>query len=359
MNLDDRAISRWRFHTQHLSGPPAASIEATVAHLLGVQAENHAQAMWALAARCEGVTEADVSQLFDSGAILRTHVLRPTWHFVSPDDIRWLLDLTRPRIRRTFRQLQKSVEATDAEIEAAAQIVEDSVKEEGPLTRDQLGERLEDAGFEGSGYRLVLALVQTELEAVICSGPMIGNEHTYALLAERAPGSRALDRDEALAELVLRYFSSHGPATERDLAYWATQTLTDVRAGLKAVGDSLESFDHDGRTYWHSSPRQEGDQPVAGHLLQLLDECYRGYQDSRWVIDAEEIVPRTREPAIGIAVVDAQIVAHMRRTLRADSVEFELGPYRKLSDDDLALLEATAADYGRFLDLEPIVTLVD
>jgi hypothetical protein len=169
---------------------------------------------------------------------------------------------------------------------------------------------------------------------------------------ERVPAPRRLGRTEALAELALRYFTGHGPATERDLAYWATLTLTDVRAGLRQVRDQLDSFDHDGRTFWHAP----GDAPggsgkPAAHLLQVLDETYRGYQDSRWVLDAAGQVPRTRESAIGMALVDAQLLAAMRRTVSSDSVRFDLRPYRALTTRQLDALERAATRYGEYLCL--------
>ena len=124
-----------------------------------------------------------------------------------------------------------------------------------------------------------------------------------------------------------------------------------MRAGLAKVSDRLESFEHDGRTFWHAP----ADRPAAagtptGHLLQILDETYRGYQDSRWVLDAAGVVPRSRETAAGMALVDAQLVAAMKRTLAADRVVFELRPYRPLAAGDLEAVEAAANRYGRFLN---------
>jgi hypothetical protein len=168
------------------------------------------------------------------------------------------------------------------------------------------------------------------------------------------PSPRRLDRDEALAELALRYFTGHGPATERDLSYWATLTLSDVRRGLAQVRDQLASFDHDGRTFWHAP----GDSPAtdrlspAGHLLQILDEIYRGYQDSRMVLDSDGIVPSGRETAIGMALVDAQMVARMKRTV-GRRVVFEITPYDgTLSPSHRTSVEQAAARYGEFLGLE-------
>jgi hypothetical protein len=203
----------------------------------------------------------------------------------------------------------------------------------------------------------MLLFAHLELHAVVCSGAPRDGEHTYALFADRVPAPRRLDRDEALAELALRYFTSHGPATERDLAYWATLTLTDVRRGLAAVAAGrLESFEHDGRTFRHAP----GDLPPAaspsGHLLQLLDEMYRGYQDSRWVLDAEGIVPRQRETAIGIALVDGQLVAGMKRALDANRVRFDLTPHRKLTPIERRAVEGAAERYGEFLDRTAEIT---
>jgi hypothetical protein len=177
-------------------------------------------------------------------------------------------------------------------------------------------------------------------------------------MAQRVPTPRRLDRTEALAELALRYFTGHGPATDADLAYWATLTLTDVRAGLHQVRDRLESFEHDGRTFWHTpADAPGGPQQPAAHLLQILDETYRGYQHSRWVLDAAGDVPRTREATIGMALVDAQIVAAMRRTITNQHVDFELNPYRALTPAEIEALDHAAIRYGDYLQLKGRFTL--
>jgi hypothetical protein len=205
---------------------------------------------------------------------------------------------------------------------------------------------------------LMILLGHAELNGLICSGSVVDGEHTYALMAERVPDPRRLTRDEALAEIALRYFTGHGPATERDLAYWATLTLTDVRAGLRQVRDRLASFQHDGRTYWHApGDPPAGPQDPAGHLLQVLDEMYRGYQDSRWVLDAAGQVPRGRETAIGMALVDSQLVAAMRRTITATQVQFALRQYAPLTPHQLDSIEQAAARYAGYLRLKARVTV--
>ncbi|HEY1345370.1 MAG TPA: crosslink repair DNA glycosylase YcaQ family protein, partial [Streptosporangiaceae bacterium] len=154
------------------------------------------------------------------------------------------------------------------------------------------------------------------------------------------------------------YFTGHGPATERDLAYWATLTLTDVRAGLHQVRDRLGSFQHDGRTFWHApSDVPGGPQEPAAHLLQILDETYRGYQDSRWVLDAAGHVPRTRESATGMALAGAQLIAAMRRTVTPGHLRFDLRPYRPLAPVEIDALDRAARRYGQYLRLKAEITL--
>jgi hypothetical protein len=351
--LTDFDIARWRLHNQHLTSSFLASAKDVVVGLLAVQAENPSQAAWAVACRTQRPNAEDLARLIDDGTVVRTHVLRSTWHFVSADDIGWLLDLTSPRIRQTIGDALHTSYGLDARaIDRAATTALDTLRERPDRTRAELGMVLEASGVALRGQLLMLLLAHLELDGLICSGRPVDGEHSYALLAERAPNTRRLDRAESLAELALRYFTSHGPATERDLTYWATLTITDVRAGLSVVKDRLEKFEHAGRTYWHApgDPPPPGQQPL-GHLLQILDEYYRGYQDSRWMLDSGGVVPRGREAAIGMALVDGQMVAWMKRTLAKDRVDFALTPLRDLTADEVEALQQAARRYGDFLGL--------
>jgi hypothetical protein len=357
--VQDLDIARWRLRSQHLVSPYAVSAREAVGSLLAVQAENPSQAAWAVASRTQNPDQADLATLLDDGAVVRTHVLRPTWHFVLAEDIGWLLDLTGPRVRRvTGQQLRITHGLDERGIDQAFATVTQALASHGQLTRTQMADELRERGIPVSGQMLMILLADIELDGLICSGGVVDGEHTYALMSERVPAPRRLERTEALAELALRYFTGHGPATERDLAYWATLTLTDVRTGLQQVRDRLDSFQHDGRTFWHApGDAPGGPQEPAGHLLQVLDETYRGYQDSRWVLDAAGDVPRTRESATGMALVDAQLLAAMRRTISNDHVQFDLRPYRALTSPEIEALDQAAGRYGEFLRLKAQLAL--
>jgi hypothetical protein len=335
--------------------PHARTVEEVVGHLLGVQAENPRQSEWALASRTPRPTADGVSALLDSGRVVRTHVLRPTWHYVLDDDIGWLLDLTAPRILANLETQLEGLGVDARRLDLVTSLVTEALAAQPNSTRTELAGVLGPAGFDTGSLPLLLVMARLEMGQVVVSGRPRAGEHTYALFADRVPNPRRLDRDEALADLALRYFTGHGPATDRDLSYWATLTLTDVRRGLAAVRDRLESFDHDGRTFWHAPgerPPRSGGEPGA-HLLQILDEMYRGYQDSRMVLDAAGAVRRGREASTGMALVDGQLVAGMRRTVSAAAgVTFDLSPNRPLLGAEVEALEQAARRYAAYLGLE-------
>jgi hypothetical protein len=357
--VHDLDIARWRLRTQRLARPHAESADEVVGSLLAVQAENPSQAAWAVAARTRKPDPADLAAQLDNGTIVRTHALRTTWHFARADDIGWLLDLTAPRLRQTTGRALLNPHGMDPSAVSQALTAITGILDRRPgLTRPELASELRRRGIEPSGQGLMILLIHAELDQLICSGPRAGAEHTYALMDQRVPSPRRPVREAALAEIALRYFTGHGPATERDLAYWASLTVTDVRAGLAQVREKLGSFEHDGRTFWHAPGQEPPRGPVrpAGHLLQILDEMYRGYQDSRWLLDTAGLVPRVRETAIGMALLDAQLAAAMKRTVAASHVRFGLQPYRALTRREAAAHEAAARRYGEFLGLEPRLT---
>jgi hypothetical protein len=366
--VDSVTIARWRLHNQRLTAPQAGSAAEVVDTLLAVQAENPSQSAWAVATRTPTPEPGDLAGLLASGEVVRTHVLRPTWHYVARKDIDWLLALTGPNLRTIIdRQLLGDLALTGVDVDRLGAAVLDRLAATPHLTRDEVADGLRelvpDLAERTTGRLVMLLMAHLEMERLVCSGEPRGDMHTYARYADRVGTRMApeeLDRDRALAELALRYFTGHGPATVKDLAYWATLGLGEARRGLAQVQDALTSFDHDGRTYWHApgEPPSGAHEP-PGHLLQLLDETYRGYQDSRWVLDARGLVPRQRERAIGIALVDGQLLAAMKRTLAREEVRFELTPYRSLSFAERRVLHDAADRYGRFLDRRAELVVLD
>lgn len=349
-----RDIARRRLSAQLLEAP-AAGAEDAVRTMLAVQAENPAQSAWAVAARTIAPDSDDLARALSDGRVVRTHVLRPTWHYVHADDVRWLIALTAPRVLPVFdQQLTPSADRMTALTDAIVRAVTGTTGR----TRAEIASALAHDGLDLPSSQLALLLGRLELGGLLSSGAPADGQHTYALMAERVPPSTPIERDEALARLALRYLTAHGPATDRDLAYWATLTLTDARRGIASVAERLEHFDDEGRTYWHTSGSAQPSGRSGTHLLQILDEMYRGYQDSRWALDSEGIVPRDREAAIGMVLCDGQLVAAMKRTLTAKKVVFAMTPHRALTTRELSGIHDAAGRCAAFLGVDPVIEFV-
>lgn len=352
---DRLATVRRRLFQQRLAGEPFARPEEAVRWLGAVQAQEFAEAKWSLAQRTRGCTDADVEAACDRGEILRTHVLRPTWHFVAREDIRWLLRLTRPRIHVLNRYMYARSGLDQGVLARGHEVLTAALEPGEPQTRRELAECLRLAGIDAHGLGLGYLLMHAELEELICSGPRRGKQQTYDLLDRRAPASQDDDRprEQALAELVLRYFRSHGPATVRDFTAWSSLTVADTRAGLERAGAQLErTEDLDGRA-WYAAPTgadAEDAPPATGaYLIPMYDETIVAYQDLRVVLAHDPPRPDLIERAI---VIDGRTVGTWRRTVSRRTVVVEATLFGPLTRAGAGALDAAVERFGRFLGLE-------
>jgi hypothetical protein len=354
-------IAARRLHTQRLAGEPFAAAVDAVAWLGAVQSQDYAGAKWALGLRTRAVTDADLDRLFDEGAILRTHVMRPTWHFVLPDDIRWLLDLTAPRVRARLAHYDRQLEIEPALLARSHAVIESALGCGSPLTRGELAAALERAKMPAAGQRMGHLLMHAELDAIVASGPRRGRQHTYALLAERAPSARRLDRDEALAELTRRYFTGHGPAQVQDLVWWSGLTVADVKRGLALTGPALAHEVIGGKSYWSSpdAPMVGGRAPIV-HLLPNYDEFLVAYRDRTASLDPARALDTAPLPNGGIlgnvVVVNGQVWGGWKRTLQGRQAVVELGLLDVLDTTEGAALREAAGRLAPFLGVPVTVT---
>jgi hypothetical protein len=344
-----------RLLSQRLIGTPLASAADVVRHLGAVQAQDYPMAKWGIAQRMAGATDAALDADIDSGAVLRTHVLRPTWHFVLPEDIRWLLDLTGPRVRRAMASYRGRLEITPELLSASRDAVIEGLRGCCFKTRRELGAVLAGAGVVATGQRLAHIIMEFELDALICSGPRRGKQFTYALLDERAPAEGSRPRDQALADLARRYFSGHGPAQVRDFAWWAGLTAADSRAALGSIAGEFERLDIDGKEYWCApdSPQPRPDPPRA-HLLSIYDEYTIAYNDRSALAADDSDADRLRlmsAALTAVAALDGRLVGTWRRVSLRKAIEVRLTPFRPLDPPSIEALEAAVAAYGAFLEV--------
>jgi hypothetical protein len=350
-------IATQRLRNQRLAGPRSETAEEVVHSLGAVQAQDFGAAKWGVAQRTEGVTDSELDRVFAEGAILRTHLMRPTWHFVVPGDIRWMLQLTAPRVHAANAYYYRKLELDGLTFQRSNKALEKALGAGSSLTRTELARVLEDAGIVARGPRLAYLLMRAELDAVICSGPRRGKQFTYSLLDARAPGSSALTREEALAELATRYFSGHGPALLEDYAWWSGLTLAEARVGVEIAGPKLLRESRNGRSYWRiPSTASSGQTEPAAHLLPNYDEYLIAYRDHDATLDPGLFPNRAAlESALGghILVLDGQVAGGWRRTVQGHDVTVDVAPVRPLSTVHREELQRAAERYGVFLGLRP------
>lgn len=336
-------IAAARLANQLLTKPGPPDPAAIVSWFGAVQAQEYGAARWALGLRMRGaVSDAQIGRAIDDGQILRTHVMRPTWHFVAAADIRWLLALTAPHVHRKLQWGHGQL-GTDASVRRrATTIIERALADESALTRPELAERLARANVAVKGTALALVVIHAELEGVICSGPRHGKLATYALLERRAPHAKTLPRDEALAELTTRYFRSHGPATVRDFVWWSGLATADAKRGLEIVRARAERIGQ--REYWSVTRPRAAGPAVDVHLLPVYDEYFVAYRD----LDA---VPRgpTRWGILPQAFISGGQVAGVWKTERGrDGLMLRLESARRLTRNERGAIERAVDRYARF-----------
>jgi hypothetical protein len=324
-----------------------------------VQAQDFIGAKWAIGVRANGLDDAAIEAAFDRGDILRTHVMRPTWHFVTPADIGWMLSLTAPRVHQASASYYRQM-GLDAKTMSRAHTVIASELAGGRFrTRSELAAALAARGIEARGPRLGILTIHAELEQVMCSGPVRGKQLTYALFDERAPRSKARTPRDPGAELARRYFASHGPATLRDFVWWSGLTVAQAKRGIEHASPGLDAREINGVTYW-AADWKAGRMPAATFLLPNYDEYVIAYKDR------DRLLPPGTRPRGGIAglnayqhplIVDGVLVGCWTRRVSPGSTRIELKPWRPLGAAAARAVKVAAARLVAFagsdVSLEP------
>jgi Winged helix DNA-binding domain len=350
------AIARQRLINQGLVRPTLKTAADVVAGLGAVQAQDYAASKWGIAQRTSGLTDAQIEKEIDDGTIVRTHVLRPTWHFVAAADIGWMLALTAPRVHTANAYWYRWLEVDDAVAGRSQGVIEKALRDGNYLTRAELGQALTSAKIQiKNPARLACIVMRAELDGLICSGARRGKQFTYALLEERVTRSTALERDAALVELARRYFTTRGPATVNDFAWWSGLTKPDAKRAVEAAAAHLEHESIEGRSYWFPAAKRPVriSSPLA-HLLPNFDEYFVGLKDRSAFgarLESSGVKPRTSALSGHALVVNGQIVGGWRRILVGEAVVMEPNPLIRLTEAERRAVGVAGRKLGRFLAL--------
>ncbi len=356
MDPAERVLAAARVRNVLLGPRRLGSPTEVVAHLMAVQAQEPAFSRWSVAQRTPKPDEPAMAEALATAAIVRVHALRPTWHYLRGEDLRWIQALTGPRVLRSSAGWYRNNGVDDAFLNAGRAVVENALAGGGHLTRDELRAAVAATGLDASGQRMTALMFDLELKTVVCSGPLKDGKHTYALVDERLPPGQELAPEEATARLVRRYLAGHAPATLKDLRWWSGLKVTDLRRAVDALGDAVAKETIGRREYlWLGSdpPEQAAEDGVSLELLQVFDELFVGYSETRDLLDADgEFGPVLQigfSKMMHVVVDGDRLLGRWRHDRRKKTLVLTFDLNRPLATDEQTWLREAAAAYGAFM----------
>lgn len=354
IHMKKSAIGQLRLFNQQLL-QHAFQHAGEVVHWMGaMQAQDYLGAKWSIGLRLPGSTDATIEQAIADGEIVRTWGLRGTWHWMAPADVHWMLGLIAPRILQKQAYHLKQESLTAAHVKKSNKALVKVLQGGQALTREELTDVLSKHGIKTSAYGVGHLLLHASMEQLICMGPRRGKQFTHVLLDEWVPVAKRYEPADALAELALRYFTSHGPATVKDFMWWGGLTLTEARKGAEAVQDKLESIVVEGETYLLPTNMPVVKKKSVTHLLPGFDEYLLGYTDRSAIIDVKhgKKLAMTANGQFGATiVVNGQVEGLWKRTIGAKHVEMEAFYFEAAGKGVQQAVATAAKRYAKFLGL--------
>jgi hypothetical protein len=370
-------VVRVRLRRQQLRAPFGRSVDDVLRNLLAVQSQEFPYARWTLAQRTPGSTADEVEKAVADGRILRTHILRPTWHFVHREDLGWLMGLSADRLHQGNKGMYRQAGVDEHAAARSGHILAEAVAGGAHKTREELADVLERAGLPSKGLGFIYLLMHAEISKILVSGAPVRSpggalKQTYALFPERVPmpGGTSLtgdDREWALGRLALRYFSSRGPATVKDCAAWSGLTMKDVRRGLQIAEESapgaLATVAIDGLDFY--LPAEDIDVLVASpppaddglllprvDLIQCYDEYVMGYSQSRHYLGGRAPYFPEGDAPVHVVLLDGRLAGWWRHSFSGGICEVDARMKRPTTAAEQQALEAEVERYGKFLGME-------
>jgi len=342
-------ISRLRIVNQHLYHTKFKTISEVIKWFGAIQAQEYAHAKWAIGMRLQDINNSIIEDAFTRGELLRTHALRPTWHFVSNEDIRWIIALTAPRVKAVNAFMYRKMELTDTLLNKTTDILAKELEGGKHLTRTTLNEALAKKKIIADGIRLSCIMMQAELNGVICSGPRMGKQFTYALLDERVPPTPIISNDEALANLAKQYFLSRGPASIKDFSTWSGLTISDSKKGLEMIKSHLTKEIIEGEEYYFKPDTSFTEKTKELFLLPVYDEYIMGYKNRIAMLDVKNTYsPATPFVFDNTIIFEGQIIGTWKRTIQKTCIDFNYSFFTPPDKEYTRLLKKAIEKYEQF-----------
>ncbi len=353
--MNFKEIPFYRLINQQIAQPQSTKPAEVVSWMGAMQAQDFNMAKWAIGLRLSNLSEKGINDAIDKGEIIRTHLLRPTWHFVKKEDASWMIELTASHIRSSLNSRHKFLGFTQSIIKKSFKIIEQNLAGGNHLSREELMNKLKKAKIDISENRSSHIMLVAELDQLVCSGVAMGKKQTYALFDERVPKSKSLRREEALAKLAERYFTSHGPATLKDFVWWSGLPVTDARKAIEMVKSKFISEIIDEKEYWfRDSIKIPKKVKESVYLLPAYDEFTISYKDRSAVLNS-----KTSDKAISnngifrpIIVVNGQVVGLWKTVKTKDKIEIETKFFVQPDKRVKSLIEKSVKEFRGFYQLK-------
>ncbi len=344
-------IVKLRLQNQQINTSEVASPTALVAWMGAMQAQDYEMSKWAMGVRLPNHTEGSIEAALNNGEVLRTHLLRPTWHLVAPQNIRWMLELSRPQIEKIVDGYNKRLGLDFSIRDKSNTIIEKALDEQPNLTRNELMKELENHGIIASDIRAAHLMFHAELTGLVCSGIRKGKHLTYALLDKQVPLTQPLLREEAITKLAKLYFQSHSPATLKDFAWWSGLSITESRKAIENIKEDLETFQIEKTVYYVFPSKTIETNKKDILLLPAFDEYMVSYTDRTAALP----VAYTKQAITSNGIFSPIIVHHgkviglWKRKAKPKHVEIELLPFESISKDLTLEIQACFMVYQNYL----------
>jgi len=343
-----------RLASQQLSGTAFKTAADMIRWFGAIQAQEYAQTKWGIGLRIPHLSDAAIESEITKGAILRTHLLRPTWHFVTAEDISWLLALTAPRVEAVNAFMYRKLELDKRVFNKCNKIIQKTLSGNKHLTRDEINSVLKKNKIEASGLRLVYIMMHAELEGIVCSGKSRGNQFTYALLEEIVGKSKTLNKEEALAELARRYFQSRGPATVKDFSTWSGLTIKECTKGIEMNTSHLEKMTVEKNDYYFFPVKAITKKTLPGiQLLPIYDEYIMGYKDRTAMLEFKNTLAPAYSFSFDSTIIDKGfIIGTWKRALGKKQIELYYNLFKPFTQKQERSFNSSIKRFEKFNKLE-------
>jgi hypothetical protein len=347
------SIPEFRLNNQQITANKFDSPNRLVAYMGAIQAQDYLMSKWAIGLRLPKSTDSQIEAALDAGQLVRTHVMRPTWHIVAGQDVRWMLAISKKQIKSAMSSYAKDLGIDTTMYNRSKDLIIKALEGSKNLTRTEIMTEIELAGIKTSSGHAVHFMMNAEVEGIVCNGVMRGKEQTYTLLDEKVPKGLTFSYEEAISELAKRYFMSHAPATIHDFNWWSGLGMNDCRSGIESIKSDLESFQFEEKIYFIPKDFTEIQPKNSIFFLPAFDEYCVSYKNRNAVFN-----PAWHKEAITsngifkpIIVVNGQVVGIWKRTIKSKFIVIETTFFDKKDRLENALIEQSLVGFSDFWGL--------